>query len=440
MKKAFVALAWCVCLLSVLLAGCAAPSSGASSAPAGSGLAPANSPAATGTETVEISMFINQPEYADAINALIEEYKTVAPHVTINYETTQNDYPTLLKAKLNAGEVPDIFSSTSGKEIDLYKEYSLDLTGQPLLDTMLPAVAENMKSMEDGAGVYGFAIKGNFFGILYNKDIFAEAGVEKYPETFAELEAACEKIAAAGYTPFTSGYGEWWVYKHLFMPYIGAASDDPVGLISQFEKGETTLADHPLLYDDFFRYVDLVQKYGDQKPLETDLSAEIAAFANGKAAIVSGQGAWVEADVLRINPDINIGFNGYPISDDPAECRVVTGADQALRVSNSSAHTQEVLDFVNWWYTSDYGIAWFTDVAGVVPPVKTDAQSEFEVIKQGTVLVEEKGSAPLTVIYSTDSFHTAFGEAMQAYVGGAADKDATCALIEAKWMELDGPK
>ena len=51
----------------------------------------------------DIYMFIPSPEYADAINTLIEEYKTVAPDVTINYETTQSDYPTLLKAKINAG-------------------------------------------------------------------------------------------------------------------------------------------------------------------------------------------------------------------------------------------------------------------------------------------------------------------------------------------------
>jgi len=73
-----------------------------------------------------INIFISQPEYADAIHKLIDEYKKVEPDVTISYETTQNDYPTLLKVKLNSGEVPDIFSSTSGKEIELYKEYSYD--------------------------------------------------------------------------------------------------------------------------------------------------------------------------------------------------------------------------------------------------------------------------------------------------------------------------
>ena len=146
----------------------------------------------------EIYMFISQPEYADAINELIEAYKEVAPDVTINYETTQNDYPTLLKAKLNSGEVPDIFSSTSGKEIDVYKEWSYDLTGQPLTETMLPSVAAAMKSPEDGSGVYGLAIKGNYFGIVYNKAIFEECGITEFPKTTEELKAACEKISEAG--------------------------------------------------------------------------------------------------------------------------------------------------------------------------------------------------------------------------------------------------
>ena len=109
---------------------------------------------AASDEPCEIYMFISSPEYADAINELIDAYKEVAPNVTINYETTQNDYPTLLKAKLNSGDVPDIFSSTSGKEIDVYKEYSYDLTGQPLQETIQDSVADSMKSPSEGTGLY----------------------------------------------------------------------------------------------------------------------------------------------------------------------------------------------------------------------------------------------------------------------------------------------
>ena len=91
-------------------------------------------------DAVEINMFIPSPEYADAVNELIAAYKEVAPDVTINYETTQNDYPTLLKSRINAGTTPDIFGTTSGKEIADYAEYSYNFAGSPAAEAMDPAV------------------------------------------------------------------------------------------------------------------------------------------------------------------------------------------------------------------------------------------------------------------------------------------------------------
>lgn len=252
----------------------------------------AEAPAASSDEEAEIYMFISSPEYADAINTLIEEYKTVAPNVTINYETTQNDYPTLLKAKLNSGEVPEIFSSTSGKEIDVYKEYSFDLSGQALESTMQPAVASMMASPEDGSGLYGIAIKGNYFGMIYNKAIFEECGITEFPQTMSELEAACEKISAAGYKPFTTGFNEWWVFKHVGQHFVNAAAQNAgittAELVARFEKGEAKVADYPELYNNFFRFVDLAVQYGDDKPLETALDGELSAFGTGKAAMICG--------------------------------------------------------------------------------------------------------------------------------------------------------
>ncbi len=393
-------------------------------------------------DTGEINIFISSPEYADAINELIEEYKTVAPNVTINYETTQNDYPTMLKAKINSGDIPDIFSSTSGKEIDVYKEYSYDLSDEALMTTMDPAVADTMKSMEDGTGCYGLAIKGNFFGVLYNKDIFAEAGVEEYPTTVSALKEACEKISEAGYKPFTTGYAEWWVFKHCWQPFLNAAADgagiSAAELVTMFENGEAKVADYPELYDAYFDFIDLTVQYGDDKPLETDLSAEEAAFALGEAAMTVGQGAWIEADCLAINPDLNIGFNGYAVTENADDCKVVGGSDQALHVYNDSANLQATLNFVNYWYTSDYGKAWFTDVANVVPPILTDVESTFEVIKQGNELAAEKGAGALSICYSTDSWHQAFGQIIQSYIAGDVDKDGACAQIEEQWAATDG--
>ena len=428
-----------------LLAGCAGvpaagPAPAAGTAPAAGGDAAA---AETSGDSGEIYMFISQPEYADAINELIDAYKEVAPDVTINYETTQNDYPTLLKAKLNSGEVPDIFSSTSGKEIDTYLEYSYDLSDEAIMTTMDPSVASAMASTANGGtGCYGFAIKGNYFGVVYNKDIFAEAGIESFPQTTSELADAIEKIKAAGYKPFTTGFAEWWVFKHTYQSFVNAAADgagiSTAELVQKFENGEAKVSDYPELYNNYFEFLDTAVANGDDKPLETDLAAEEAAFASGQVAMVLGQGAWIEADVLSINPDLNIGFDGYPVTDDAAECKVISGSDQAMHVAKDSANLQATLNFVNWWYTSDYGKAWFTDVAGVVPPIVTDAESDFEVIKQGSALTAEEGSGALAICYSTDSWHQTCGQILQSYLAGTIDKDEACAQIEEQWAAIDG--
>ncbi|HOO28427.1 MAG TPA: ABC transporter substrate-binding protein [Lachnospiraceae bacterium] len=432
MKKKIISAVLSAAMIAGLLSGCGSDAKAVSSAQEPE----STETSASSEEPVEINMFIASPEYADAINELIAAYKEVKPNVTINYETTQNDYPTLLKTKLNAGECPDIFSSTSGKEIVTYLDYSYDLSGQPLADAMSDSVADVMKS---GDGLYGLSIKGNYFGLLYNKAIFEECGISEFPQTLDDLEAACEKIQAKGYQPFTTGYAEWWVFKHTFQSFLDAAGKDDVeGLVNKFAAGEAHFSDYPELYDDFFRYLDMTVKYGDAKPLETDLSAEDAAFGSGQAAIMNGQGAWVEADVLAIDQNIQIGFDGYPVGSDASLCKVIGGSDQALRVYKDSKVLDDVLDFVNWWYTSDYGKAWFNEVAGVIPPIDDAAAPDFAVIKQGNELASAEGTNILSIVYSTDSFHQAFGEVLQSYIAGTIDKDTACAQIEEKWTELEG--
>src|SRR5687767_14186944 len=49
--------------------------------------------------------------------------------------------------------------------------------------------------------------------MFYNKDIFAEVGVE-VPETTAEFADVLQKLEDAGYTPY-GGIGSWYMYETL---------------------------------------------------------------------------------------------------------------------------------------------------------------------------------------------------------------------------------
>jgi len=434
MKKKFLAISFSLVLLMGLLSACGgnkAADNGANGAAGDGGNADSSKP-------VTINMFTASPEYTDAFNAYIEEYKKVKPNVTINLEIMQADYNTVLKSKIAAGSTPDVFQTTAGGDIDTFAEYSADLTNEPLAAAMTDAIRSNMTS-SDGK-VLGLPVKGNLFALIYNKDLLEKAGVKEAPKTTAELEDAVAKLEAQGITPFANAYKEWWVWKHVFQHFVDAAAQDanmsPKELVDSFINGKTTFKEHLILSDNFFNFIDTTVKHGTDKPLERDSNAEVSDFASGKAAFMTGKGAWDEEAIKKINPDFNIGIAGYPVSDKADQALIITGADQALRINKDSKVAKETIEFFNWLYTSDYGKGWFSNVAKVIPPIKDAPMPLLDMPKQMVEILKTQPSGDLSINYTLDTFHQKFGELMQAYIGGNQSKEKTIDEIQKAWIQL----
>ncbi|MNJ46400.1 Multiple sugar-binding protein precursor [compost metagenome] len=360
------------------------------------------------------------------------------PNVTINLEIMQADYNTVLKSRIAAGSTPDVFQTTAGGDIDTFAEYSADLTNEPLAAAMTDAVRSNMSS-SDGK-VLGLPIKGNLFMLIYNKELLEQAGITEAPKTTAELQDAITKLEAKGTTPFANAYKEWWVWKHVFQHFVDAAAKDAnmsaKDLVGSFIAGETTFQEHPVLYNNFFEFTDLTVKHGTDKPLERDSNAEVSDFASGKAAFMTGKGAWDEEAIKKINPDIQIGISGYPVSDKAEQALIITGADQALRINKDSKVAKETIEFFNWLYTSDYGKNWFSSVAKVIPPIKDAPLPDLDMPKQMEEILKTQPSGDLAINYSLDTFHQKFGEIMQAYIGGSQPKDKAVEEIQKAWIQF----
>ncbi|REK65753.1 MAG: sugar ABC transporter substrate-binding protein [Cohnella sp.] len=433
MFKKMMALSVSLVLIVGMLAACGGGNNGNNEAQPESSGASADS-----SKPVTINMFTASPEYTDAFNAYIEEYKKVKPNVTINLEIMQSDYNTVLKSRIAAGSTPDVFQTTAGGDIDTFAEYSADLTNEPLAAAMTDAVRANMTS-SDGK-VLGLPVKGDLFALIYNKKLFAEAGITQPPKTLAELDDAIAKLEAKGITPFANAYKEWWVWKHIFQHFVDAAAQDAgtdaKTLVADFAAGKTTFKDHPILYNNFFNFIDTTIKHGTDKPLERDSNAEVSDFASGKAAMMTGKGAWDEEAIKKINPDIEIGIMGYPVSDKPEQAVIITGADQALRINKDSKVVNETIEFFNWLYTSDYGKNWFSQVAKVIPPIKDVPLPDLDMPKQMQEILKTEKSGDLAINYSLDTFHQKFGEIMQAYIGGNKSKDAAIDEIQKAWIQL----
>lgn len=433
MKKKLMAVSLSVLMLGGVLAGCGGNANNEANQAATN-----DTTASDSSKPVTINMFIASPEYTDAFNAFIAEYKKVKPNVTINLEIMQADYNTVLKSKIASGSIPDVFQSTAGGDIDTFAEYSADLTNEPLAAAMTDAVKANMTS-SDGK-VLGLPIKGNLMSMIYNKKLLSDAGVTEVPKTTAQLEDAITKLEAKGITPFANAYKEWWVWKHIFQNFVDAAAEDasitPKDLVQQFIDGKTTFKDHPVLENNFFSFIDTTVKHGTSKPLERDSNAEVSDFASGKAAFMTGKGAWDEEAIKKIDPSFELGIVGYPVSDKAEQAVLVVGADQALRINKDSKAARETTDFFNWLYTSDYGKQWFSSVAKVIPPLKDAPLPDLDMPKQMTEALKTEKAGDLSVNYSLDTFHQKFGELMQAYIGGGKSKDQTINDIQQAWIQL----
>ncbi len=181
-------------LLLPLIAACG----GAPSTPTGAA-APspaAESPAATGA-TTKLTMLTHwgAQEYLDVMQPLIEECQQQIPGLTVEHQTVDfNNLLTRITTGRLGGAVPDIYH--------LYNLWLPDFVPSDLLaappddvvaDIQQGYSASTVAGSSYNGQVWGYPTEVNTYQLIYNKQLLAEAGVDKAPETWAELREAAQK-------------------------------------------------------------------------------------------------------------------------------------------------------------------------------------------------------------------------------------------------------
>jgi raffinose/stachyose/melibiose transport system substrate-binding protein len=189
-------------------------------------------------EPVELAVWLTEdPGTANAVTELIAEYMQENPNVTITTTFTGSDIvnPTLIPA-LNAGEGPDVWMGGTGPgqpAAIIEAGHALDLT--PYFcdlgwNEIIPAGIVNYTSSDGKLWAVGDAVETTV--MFYNKDIFAENGLE-VPTTWDELMTACNTLAQAGFAmPIGLGGADkypisWW-QSMLWGRYAGPEVIDNV--------------------------------------------------------------------------------------------------------------------------------------------------------------------------------------------------------------------
>ncbi|BAK95300.1 putative sugar ABC transporter sugar-binding protein [Tetragenococcus halophilus subsp. halophilus] len=132
-------------------------------------------------QKVEIEFFNQKSEIAEGLRHAGKSFEKEHPNVKVTITTvTSRDGGAALLSKFTSGNAPTMMMLGGLPDIDFYKDYLLEMSDLKLTDEMLPQLL-GAGTLDDEILALPMGIEG--FGFMYNKEIFAKAGIDPKKNT-----------------------------------------------------------------------------------------------------------------------------------------------------------------------------------------------------------------------------------------------------------------
>ena len=360
MKRLF-AFVLAICMLTTAFAGCGQQ--------AGTPTEPKADQASTNevekkdekpAKDVDLTFFTGKVETVDLLDEIIAGFNAQSGGITVEQEY-QNDASNIIKIKFASGEAPDIMTTYEQEYVDQGKY--LDLSDMDeIWNRLIPSMKESCTDINSGKQ-YRICTNMTMAGFFYNKEIFAELGIEP-ATTWEGFVANLEKIKTEmpDVDPWFIFGSEAWHLGHLieFIPHgyikakYGATAaktamlnndksvlnfGDPDGAMATFAAGLLELQKKGLINEDV---------------LTATNDNCVDAFVSGKAAMFSN-GMWALSSVLAKDPEMadKIGFAPYPAMMEDGTPMVLVAEDSGYSISADTEHVEEAKAFLTYLFSAD---------------------------------------------------------------------------------------
>ena len=321
----------------------------ASSSTNGSGAANSPTSGSEGTQAsgdpVEIvfQSWITPNLTAEYYDGLIARFETENPGIKVKRiqppanEGSPDNY---LKTLLASGDFPDVVTNAT---IQMFVD--ADALLEIPIDEEIQKINNYEAEMIDGKLYNLSAIRQPQSLVFYNKKLFEQAGITETPKTWAEMEAAAEKLAANGITPLLTA-GDW-------------TSGFTFSVLTSSEIYNHNRAWYADRYDEKVKFTDanwmeaaeyyanLVRKgYFNKGALSIDYTAVEQEFLKGNGAMYP-MGSWFSAAEAGAEKDFEVGVFATPTKDGT---QYLLGGENAggYAVSKNSKHPNEALKFAKF--------------------------------------------------------------------------------------------
>ncbi|MCP5453575.1 MAG: carbohydrate ABC transporter substrate-binding protein [Spirochaetaceae bacterium] len=350
-------------------------------------------PAPEQAKAVEVNMFQLKVEIKDALDGYAAAYSAAHPGVTVKVETLGGgqDFGGAMKAKAQAGQMPDIFVIEGLGGYNVWKDYIADLSGEPWVkDTDL--------AMKVDGKIVGFPVAIEGYGLAYNADILAKAGIDPatlttraaYEKAFAKLDSMKKELGISAPVSMAASVagGMWWVaaQHNLACYWGGGLAFDDTSVIDKALKGELDEA----RFTQYAKYLQLLYKYADQNILlNGSYDDQVGAFAQGKTAFLH-QGNWVDPNLKQLGVTFPIGYAPHAFLD-TEEKGLYLFAPSWYCVNSKSPNAEAAKAFLTAMATTPEGHDYMVNKAGMIPAFKSVTLKPAGQLSQALMAANAKG-------------------------------------------------
>lgn len=315
----------------------------------------------------KLTLAQNKPE----IDAMLKAYAAAwgaknGVEVTIkSVGGTSGGLGPALKADYAAGDMPDIFAFDG---LDSYKEWEalvLDVSGEPWVSKTAVPFKYNGK-------VFGFPVAVEGWGMAYNADLLAKAGVDPktlvnydgYKAAFEKMDAMKAQLGINSVVSMAAAVEMGWVTAHHNFNSL-LSNGLPYGDLSVTNALLAGNVDAVRLRE-YADWVELLFKYADRSVLLTgNYDSQVGAFATGKAAFLH-QGNWTDPNIVGAGATFKMAFAPHG-SMKKATDGIFVSAPSYYAVNKESKNLAMAKKFLVDLVNTPEGHSYMVKEAGMIP-------------------------------------------------------------------------
>ena len=305
---------------------------------------------------------------------IIPAFEANHPGIKVKFvPSAPTEYNAVLNSKLDAGSAGDLISCRPfDASLSLYQSGKLvDLTDLAAMANYSD-VAKSAWSTDDGAHTFCVPMASVIHGFIYNKDAFAELGIEP-PKTMDEFYAVLEKIKSDGtYIPMAMGTNDQWEAATMGYQNIGPnywkGEEGRLALI----KGEQKLTD-PQWVAPFTEIAKWGPYLGDGYEAQTYPDSQNL-FTLGRAAIYPA-GSW---EISGFNTQAGFAMGAFPPPVPAAgdDCYISDHTDIAMGLNAASPNSEAARTFLEWVGSQEFAGIYANALPGFFPLLNAEVTLE----------------------------------------------------------------